>query len=235
VPGEPIQITVLFFGRLREIAGCSQDTLAIAEPASLRQVFEHYAARFPSLHDLRSSVVMARNHEFSNPSTLLADRDEVALLPPVSGGSDLRFSLTRDPIDTQQLARSVAAASDGAVVTFEGIVRDNTKGRKTRYLEYEGYEPMALKIMSELGEQLLAAHAIGQIAMVHRLGRMEIGEASVAIAVSAPHRRPAFEAAQEAIDTLKRTVPIWKKEFFDDGEIWVEGDWDDRLRAQASS
>jgi len=235
VPGEPIQITVLFFGRLREIAGCSEDILALAEPASLRQVFEHYAARFPSLHDLRGSVVMARNHEFSNPSTLLADRDEVALLPPVSGGSDSRFALTRDPIDTQRLARSVAAASDGAVVTFEGIVRDNTKGRKTRYLEYEGYEPMALKIMSELGEQLLAAHAIGQIAMVHRLGRMEIGEASVAIAVSAPHRRPAFEASQEAIDTLKRTVPIWKKEFFDDGEVWVEGDWDDRLRAQASS
>ncbi len=229
-----MQIKVLFFGRLREIAGCSEDFLELAEPASLGKVFEHYAKRFPSFTDLRSSIVMARNHEFSAATTLLQDQDEVALLPPVSGGSERDWvELTRSPIDTAGLARRVAAHSDGAVLTFEGIVRDNTKGRKTLYLEYEGYEPMALKVMAELAESILGAHAIGRIAIVHRLGRMEIGEASVVIVVASPHRRAAYEASREAIDTLKRTVPIWKKEFFEDGEVWVEGEWDQKLRAQA--
>ena len=229
-----MQIKVLFFGRLRDIAGCSEDVLHLAEPASLGKLFEHYSARFPLLGELRGSIVMARNHEFSVPSTLLADRDEVALLPPVSGGSDRHYvSLTREPIDSPALARRVADASDGAVITFEGIVRDNTKGRKTRYLEYEGYEPMAIKIMSDLAERITSAYPIGRIAMVHRLGRMEIGEASVVIAVASPHRRAAYEASRDAIDTLKRTVPIWKKEFFEDGEVWVEGEWDHQLRAQA--
>ena len=229
-----MQIKVLFFGRLRDIAGRSEEVLELSEPASLGEVFEQYATRFPSLLDLRSSVVMARNQEFSAPGTLLSDRDEVALLPPVSGGSGPNYTaLTRDPIDAAALAREVACDSDGAVITFEGIVRNNTKGRKTLYLEYEGYEPMALKIMAGLTEQITANHAVGRIAMVHRLGRMEIGEASVVIVVASPHRKAAYDASREAIDTLKRTVPIWKKEFFEDGEVWVEGEWDQKLRAQA--
>ena len=191
---------------------------------------------FPRFRELHSSIVMALDQQFASYNTPVAGAVEIAMLPPVSGGSNPspsnNYALTREPIDTAALAHQVAASSDGAVVTFEGIVRDNTKGRRTLYLDYEGYEPMALHIMEELGTRIQGTHAIGQIAIVHRLGRMKIGEASVAIAVSAPHRRPAFEAALEAIDTLKRTVPIWKKEYFEDGEVWVEGEWDAQVRAQ---
>jgi len=232
-------VKVLFFGSLRDLAGFSEDTLDLAslpKPVSLAGVFEHYAERFPKLHDLRPSIVMARNQQFSAADTLIFANDEIALLPPVSGGGgkggSALFSLTREPIDSAALARQVASASDGAVVTFEGIVRDNTKGRRTLYLEYEGYEAMAIQIMEKLGAEIAAAHAIGRIGMIHRLGRMEIGEASVVIVASAPHRRPAFDAALEAIDRLKRTVPIWKKEYFEDGAVWVDGEWDSDLRAQ---
>ena len=232
--GNRINVKVLFFGRLREIAGSSEELLNLKTPVSLGDVFDHYAAKFPALQALRPSIVMARNQQFSAPATELFDRDEVALLPPVSGGSVPLATLTREPIDTPGLSRQVAASSDGAVVTFEGIVRDNTKGRGTRYLEYEGYEPMALKVMTELSHALTGEFAIGRIAMVHRLGRLEIGEASVAIAVAAPHRGVAFAAAEAAINRLKQTVPIWKKEFFADGEVWVEGEWDSHLRGQTA-
>jgi len=238
-------VKVLFFGSLREIAGASEDMLDVStlpQPATLASVFEHYAACFPRLRDLRSSIVLARDRQFSSPGTLVAGAEEIAMLPPVSGGaffasgagiSGNYYALTREPIDSAALARHVAAGSDGAVVTFEGIVRDNTKGRRTVYLDYEGYEPMALTVMEELGTRIAATYAIGRIAIVHRLGRMEIGEASVAIVVSAPHRHPAFEASLEAIDSLKRSVPIWKKEYFEDGEVWVEGEWDAHVRAQS--
>lgn len=245
VPGGNPCVKVLFFGSLRDIAGATEDVLEIASlpsPVSLATVFEHYAARFPRLRELRQSIVMARNQQFSPSATLIADQDEIAMLPPVSGGSGQYplfsepnkrhvFGLTRERIDTQALAGRVVNGSDGAVVTFEGIVRDNTKGRRTLYLDYEGYEQMALKVMEELGLRIAAEHSIGRIAIVHRLGRLEIGEASVVIVTCAPHRRPAFAAALEAIDILKRTVPIWKKEYFEDGEVWVEGEWDTQLRA----
>ncbi len=114
-------------------------------------------------------------------------------------------------------------------MTFEGVVRNNTKGRSTLCLDYECYEPMALSVMTRLGEEIAAAHAVERIAIVHRLGRMLVGETSVAVVVTAAHRRPAFEAALEGIDRLKKLVPIWKKEHFLDGEIWVEGEWDDSV------
>jgi molybdopterin synthase catalytic subunit len=139
------------------------------------------------------------------------------------------FALTRSEIDSQTLARTLQRPEDGAVATFEGIVRNNTKGRMTRHLEYECYEAMALKQMAGIGREIAAAFAIGRIAMIHRLGRLEIGEASVAIIATAPHRKASFEAALEGINRLKREVPIWKKEFFEDGEVWVDGEWDERL------
>ena len=118
---------------------------------------------------------------------------------------------------------------DGAYVDFEGVVRNNSKGRATRYLDYQCYEAMAIRVMADIGLEIAARHSIGRVAIVHRLGRMEIGEASVSIIVTSPHRRPAFEAALEGIDRLKKTVPIWKKEYFVDGEVWVEGEWDESL------
>jgi molybdopterin synthase catalytic subunit len=139
------------------------------------------------------------------------------------------FALTRSTIDAAAIARRLLRGEDGAFVDFEGVVRNNTKGRPTKWLDYECYEPMALKVMAEIGREIAGQVAIGRIALVHRLGRMEIGETSVAVVVTAPHRRPAFEAALEGINRLKRTVPIWKKEYFADGEVWVEGEWDEKL------
>jgi molybdopterin synthase catalytic subunit len=135
------------------------------------------------------------------------------------------LELTRSRIGTQALIERARTAGDGAIVTFDGCVRDHSHGRRTLYLEYEAYESMALEKMGQIAAQLHDKFAIDRVAMVHRLGRLEIGETSVFIAVSAAHRAPAFEACRWAIDTLKRTVPIWKKEFFEDGAVWADGEW----------
>jgi molybdopterin synthase catalytic subunit len=239
-----VRIRVLFFGVLRDIVGLREDSLDLPEGGRLGLVFELYAGRFPRLRGMAASVVLARNQEFSTPEARLAEGDEVAFLPPVSGGSgythEIRdpgtgndpgnfFALTRDPIDGAAIARQLLRGEDGAFVNFEGVARNNTKGRSTRYLEYECYESMAVKIMAQLGREIAAEFSIGRIAMVHRLGRIEIGETSVAVVVTAPHRRPAFDAALEGINRLKRTVPVWKKEYFADGEVWVDGEWDDAV------
>jgi len=131
--------------------------------------------------------------------------------------------LVREPIDIRPLRDLLAKPEDGAAVVFEGVVRDSARGRAVRHLEYHAYEPMALRMLGELCEEVRAQFAIRDIAIVHRLGRLELGECSVAIIVVSAHRAPAFEACRFAIDTLKRTVPIWKKEFYDDGEVWIEG------------
>ena len=134
------------------------------------------------------------------------------------------FLLVRDPIEPEALVRHVRAGEDGAIVTFDGFVRNESHGRRTLYLEYEAYETMAVTKMREIGEQLREKFSIHRVAMVHRTGRLEIGETSVFIAVSAPHRAAAFDACRLAIDTLKRTVPIWKKEYFADGAVWADGE-----------
>jgi molybdopterin converting factor subunit 1 len=229
-----VQIRVLFFGLLKDICGSAEDCLDLPEGSTAGAVFEHYAAAFPSLRQMASSIVLARNHEFAKTSERLSEGDEVALLPPVSGGNSSEitdpaghfFALTRAPIDPRDMETRLLEGCDGASVTFQGVVRNNTSGRTTLRLDYDCYEPMAIRKMAEIGREIASQYAISRIAMVHRLGTMEIGEASVVIVVAAPHRKPAFEAALEGINRLKRLVPVWKKEYFEDGEVWVEGDWD---------
>jgi MoaE-MoaD fusion protein len=225
-----MRVRVLFFGVLKDIVGRSEELLEIAAGATLGDVFAAYAKRFETLTQARSSILFARNREFAKHDTLLTDNDEVAFLPPVSGGSGGHiFALTRAAIDTRKLVEALQRPEDGAVVAFDGVVRNNTKGRPTKYLEYECYEEMATVQMERIGLEIAGRFAIGRIGIVHRLGRLEIGEASVVVVVSAPHRKPAFEAALDGINRLKREVPIWKKEFFVDGEVWVDGEWDERL------
>jgi len=235
-----VHIKVLFFGMLRDVVGRAEEELELGPGARVGSVFEHYAREFPRLREMERSVALARNQRFSASSEELGDGDEIALLPPVSGGASRYthaienraglFALTREPIDARELAARLPRGEDGALVTFEGIVRNNTNGRATLYLDYECYEPMAVEVMAEIGGDIAREHAIGGLAMVHRLGRLQIGETSVAILVAAPHRQAAFEAALEGINRLKRTVPIWKKEYFADGEAWVEGEWDRSVR-----
>lgn len=229
---------MLFFGLLKDIAGRAEDRLELPESATLATVFEHYARTFPRLSEMSGSIVLARNQAFAGRTEAVRDGDEVAFLPPVSGGAractysiadqppGCLFALTRKPIDAAALGRELLRGEDGALVTFEGVVRNNTKGRPTDFLDYECYEPMAIRVLAEIGAALVREYAIGRLALVHRLGRMAIGETSVAVVVTAPHRRPAFEAALEGINRVKRLVPIWKKEHFADGEVWVEGEWD---------
>ncbi len=224
-----MRVRVLFFGILKDIVGRPEESLEIDPHSTLASLFDTYAARFETLRDKRPSILFARNREFATPETTLTENDEIAFLPPVSGGSGHVFAITRDPIDSQQLARSLCRPEDGALVIFEGVVRNNTKGRPTSYLEYECYEPMALEQMTRIGNQIAAQYSLGAIGIVHRLGQLQIGEASVAVVASAPHRRAAFEAALDGINRLKREVPIWKKEFFADGAVWVEGEWDESL------
>lgn len=231
-----MRIKVLFFGVLKEIAGAPEAILEVPENSRLGDVFDLYAGRLPRLREMAGSVVVARNRQFAALSERVQEGDEVALLPPVSGGSGafLResaengnfFALTCKQIDTRVLIHRVLKGEDGAVVTFEGVVRNNTNGRRTRFLDYECYEPMAVDMMARIGRELAAQFDINRIVMVHRLGRLLIGEASVVVIVAAAHRKAAFEASLEAINRLKRLVPVWKKEYFADGEVWAEGEWD---------
>jgi molybdopterin synthase catalytic subunit len=236
-----VRVKVLFFGVLKDVVGRAEDVLELAPGSRLEAVFDHYAGRHPRMREMAGSIILARNHEFSSLAAAVAEGDEVAFLPPVSGGSgrytheivqkpgDHFFALTREPVDARELEFRLLRGEDGAVVTFQGVVRNNTRGRRTLYLDYECYESMAVKMMADIGCQIVRSHAIGRIAIVHRLGRMQIGETSVAVVVTAPHRKAAFAAALEGIDRLKRLVPIWKKEHFEDGEVWVEGQWDESV------
>jgi molybdopterin synthase catalytic subunit len=240
-------VKVLFFGLLKDLTGRSEDRLDLADGSRLDGVFRHYAEKFPKLGEMARSIVLARNHEFADLSSTVEDGDEIAFLPPVSGGATPApawshqisdpaghfFALTRQPIDIRALTERVRRGEDGAVIAFEGVVRNNSIGRATLFLDYECYEEMAIRKMAEIGREIAASGMVGRVAMVHRLGRMEIGETSVAIVVSAPHRKPAFDAALEGINRLKRRVPIWKKEYFADGEVWVEGEWDERAPVAA--
>jgi molybdopterin synthase catalytic subunit len=238
-----MRVTVRFFGILKELTGRAEDTLDVPPGTTLDAVFRSYTERFETLGTRRPSILFARNQEFVKADQTLSENDEIAFLPPVSGGSDLcindpaghRFALTREPLDVHHLSRQLQRPEDGAIATFEGIVRNNSKGRPTRHLEYECYESMALLQMARIGREIAATLDIGRIGFIHRLGRLEIGEASVVVVATAPHRGPAFEAAHAGINRLKKEVPIWKKEFFVDGAVWVDGEWDESLLAGTHS
>ncbi len=231
---------VLFFGMLKDAAGTAEAALELPEGATVEAALEAAAAQWPELQKHRRSTVAAVNQKYALKTDVLREGDEVALLPPVSGGSGPWtqavedetghfFALTRERIDAEWLRARTAQPQDGAVVVFEGIVRNHSGGRRTLYLEYECYEAMAIRVMAEMGRGIAAKHGVSRVGMVHRLGRLEIGEASVVIVVASPHRQAAFDAALEAINRLKKEVPVWKKEHFEDGAEWVEGEWDSSI------
>lgn len=219
-----ISVRVLFFGAARDAVGQSEVTLSLDGPAKAAVAFEQVLTRFPELRRFGRSLLFAINEEYASPDREVRAGDELALFPPVSGGSDDFFELTTGPIDVGAVARRVVLPECGATVTLDGYAREWTNGRRTLYLVYEAYDAMALSELKRLGREAKERFPIAHIGVVHRTGKLEIGETSVVIAVSAPHRKAAFEACEWAIRELKRTVPIWKKEVFEDGEVWVEGE-----------
>ena len=227
-----MRVRVLFFGQLKEIVGRGEDYAELYDGARLEDLFTTYGLRYPRLAGFRQSVIASINQSVADWTSPLAMGDEVAFLPPVSGGagtaaparSEGIIEIVRMPIQTGEISAKLKSPADGAIVVFEGIVRNHSGGRRTLYLEYEAYEPMALKQMQLIATTMHSQLGAEAVALVHRLGRLEIGETSVLIAATAAHRRQAFEACRYGIDTLKRTVPIWKKEYFEDGAVWAEGE-----------
>jgi MoaE-MoaD fusion protein len=229
-------VHLLFFGMLKELTGKSGESLELPEGASVADVLAECAAKVPRITEALPSLAVAVNRHYAGPATVLKSGDEVALLPPVSGGSadrrdaptvrapTVRAKIVREKIDTAQILANIKRGDDGAAAVFEGVVRNQTRGRRTLYLEYEAYEEMALHEMEALAERALEQFDVREVSLIHRLGRLEIGETSVLIVVASGHRAPAFAACRWLIDTLKQKVPIWKKEYFEDGAVWADGE-----------
>jgi len=259
-----MKVCVLLFGVLKDLVGKDRDTLNLPDDACAGDVLAHYQSQVPQMRESLSSVAIAVNQEYASLDRKLNSNDEIALLPPVSGGlgtagetpygpgrsktslsksrpaatrtltmpserresniGDARCSIVRAKINAQKVLEKIKRGQDGAAVVFEGVVRNQTRGRQTIYLDYEAYEDMALKQMEALASQALNQFQVRDVAVVHRLGRLEIGETSVLIVVVSAHRAAAFDACRWLIDSLKRTVPIWKKEYFEDGAVWADGE-----------
>lgn len=225
-------VTVLFFGAARDAVGHSEVEIVLPGTQTAASAFAEVLERFPDLKRFGRSLLFAVNQEYADPNREVRDGDELAVFPPVSGGSTAEpagiapdfFELTTEVIDVGSVARRIVLPESGATVTLDGYAREWTRGRRTLHLIYEAYAPMALRELQRLGREAHERFEIAYIGIVHRTGRLEIGETSVVISVGAPHRRAAFEACEWAIRELKRTVPIWKKEVFADGEVWVEGE-----------
>ena len=250
-----INVTVLFFGAARDAVGQNEVQLSLRADTTSNALSE-ILQKFPLLKRFGRSLLFAVNQEYAPPDKIIQEGDELALFPPVSGGSRADaelprhrstegeeittskpavapsdndfFELTTQPIDVGAVARRVVLPECGATITLDGYAREWTQGRRTLYLVYEAYAPMALQELQRLAKRAHEQFDIAHIGIVHRTGRLEIGETSVVIAVSAPHRQAAFAACEWAIRELKRTVPIWKKEVFEDGAVWVEGEGGDR-------
>ena len=231
-----MRVHVLFFGVLKDVLGTPSEAMELPNGASVQDVLAHYEAKIPSLKRWLPVLAISLNQRYASPESKLSPDDEIALLPPVSGGSSVTRAdvpaerpksearITRETIDTERTLSAMKRGDDGAVVVFEGTVRNQTRGRKTLYLDYEAYEAMALQQMESLATQAVEQFQVRDVALVHRLGRLEIGETSVLIIVVSAHRAAAFDACRWLIDTLKRTVPIWKKEYFVDGAVWADGE-----------
>ena len=219
---DAVKVRVLFFGAARDVVENNPMEIRLAAPATVATAFQDLVRQFPDLERFGRSLLFAVNQEYATPDMSLKEDDELAVFPPVSGGSHDFFELTTEPIDVGAVARRVVLPECGATVTLDGYAREWTKGKRTLYLVYEAYDSMALTEMQRLGAEAHRRFEIAHLGIVHRTGRLEIGETSVVIAASAPHRQAAFQACEWTIKELKRTVPIWKKEVFENGEIWVD-------------
>ena len=227
-----MKVRVLPFGILKESLGSEPFALELPRGATVADLIARLGAQAPAVETL--GIAVSVNAEYAERKQILRENDEIGLLPPVSGGApsdappkteeSIFIRLTRDPIQAEALVAAAKHGEDGAVIVFDGIVRNNSRGRKTLHLDYEAYDEMARKQMKELAHEAITRFEVRNVAIIHRLGRLQVGETSVLIIVSSAHRAKAYEASRWLIDTLKKTVPIWKKETFADGAVWADGE-----------
>jgi molybdopterin synthase catalytic subunit len=213
-------VTVRYFAAARERAGTNVEALELSEGATVAALRAALGQRHAALQPLFASLRFAVNEEFASDDAQLTAGCEVALIPPVAGGAPL-FRVQAEPLSLAEVVDAVSHVKQGGLVTFTGVVRDHSKGQTVTRLEYEAYVPMAQKKLAQIGEEARAKWPGTEVAVVHRIGTLEPGALAVVIAVSAPHRKEAFRACEYVIDRLKEDVPIWKKEFTGDGQVWV--------------
>jgi molybdopterin converting factor subunit 1 len=222
-----IAVQARLFARLRELAGADTERVELPGGSSVGDVYDALRKAHPALEPDRNAVRAAVNQEFADWDAVVADGDEVAFIPPVSGGAHgvgVLFEVTARPLDARRMETAVAHKGAGAICTFTGVVRDSSRGRSVTHLEYEAYAEMATAQMRNIADEIAERWPDARVAMSHRTGRLEIGEPSVVVSVSCPHRGEAIAACKWGIDRLKETVPIWKKEHAADGTYWIEGD-----------
>jgi MoaE-MoaD fusion protein len=231
-----MQVTVRYFAGHRDITGRAEERIDLAQGATLGALWELLIERYPRLRAYSGRLLYAINQEYGSLTTELHDGDEIAFIPPVSGGSTVPlFHITDQPLDPAPLVALVQSPDMGAVVTFAGIVRNNFGGRATAYLEYEAYEPMAVAVLAQLAGEAREQWRTGKIAIHHRIGRLAIGETAVLIVTAAPHRHEAFEAAEHIMDRIKAVAPIWKKEVWADGlSEWVGNEVERKAHLKSS-
>ena len=221
-----MKVSVRLFAGLHDLVGRREVELELVDGATVADLREQLASQYPAVVPLMNTLVCAVDEEYVPNEHRLSPGDQVALIPPVSGGSAAeagRFRVTQEPLDPQRLANLVRRDESGALALFYGVVRNNSQGRRVLYLEYDAYPSMAVKKMRQVAEEARSRWDITDMAIDHRIGRLEVGETSLLVAVSAPHRREAFEACHYAVDRIKEIVPVWKKEVWEGGESWVEG------------
>jgi molybdopterin converting factor subunit 1 len=221
-----MKVSVRLFAGLHDLVGHREVELELVDGATVADLREQLASQYPAVVPLMNTLVCAVDEEYVPNEHRLSPGDQVALIPPVSGGSAAeagRFRVTKEPLDPQRLVSLVRRDESGALALFYGVVRNNSQGRRVLYLEYDAYPSMAVKKMRQVAEEARSRWEITDMAIDHRIGRLEVGETSLLVAVSAPHRREAFEACHYAVDRIKDIVPVWKKEVWEGGESWVEG------------
>jgi molybdopterin synthase catalytic subunit len=229
-----VRIALKFFAAARDVVGQRELVLVVPPAFRTSALLKQLVEDHPKLQPLMASIKVAVNREYVDGDHVLADGDEVALIPPVSGGRDL-FEITERPLSIDALAAQVGQTTSGAIASFLGIVRGHSRGRDVDHLEYDAYREMAVGKMRQIGEEIRARWPVDRLAIAHRVGRLAVGEASVAIAVASPHRHEALQACAYAIERLKEIVPIWKKEVWSDGAEWIGTTVDEyRMRTQKS-
>ena len=224
-----MRVTLRHFALIRETIGLKTEEREFAAGETIGELYDRLAADHPRLAPLKRSVMMMANEAYVPADYPLGDGDEIAYIPPVSGGSDDNgrlFRITEDELDPRETERAVADPGAGAIVTFTGVVRDNGRGRPVSALDYEAYAPAAEKMLAQVSDEIDTKWGLNRVAIIHRVGLLPVGEASVVISVSSPHREAAFEAALYAIERLKEIVPIWKKEHYEDGAVWIGSEAD---------